>query len=67
MAFGAGTIGQLAFSATTDDGESIRVTPTGVQATFALGTATVTPNTIVIPTGVQSTFAVGVATFNCSN
>ena len=59
MAFGAGAIGQLAFSETTDDGFSIIVTPTGVQATFALGTATVTPNTIVIPTGVQATFAVG--------
>ena len=39
MTFGAGAIGQLAFSETTDDGTSIRVTPTGVQATFALGTA----------------------------
>ena len=66
MTFGAGAIGQLAFSETTDDGFSIIVTPTGVQATLALGTATVTPNTIVIPTGVQATFAVGSPTVTAS-
>jgi hypothetical protein len=33
--------------------------PTGVAATFALGTATVTGTANVIPTGVEAVFAVG--------
>ena len=40
MSFGAGAFSQLTFSETTDDGFSIIVTPSGVQAAFSLGTAT---------------------------
>ena len=57
MSFGAGAIGQLAFSETTDDGNSISVIPTGVQATFSPGSVTL--NSTYFPTGVSATFSPG--------
>ena len=57
MSFGAGAIGQLTFSETTDDGNSISVIPTGVQATFSPGSVTL--NSTYFPTGVAATSSVG--------
>ena len=57
MSFGAGAIGQLSFSETTDDGNSISVIPTGVQATFSPGSVTL--NSTYFPTGVAATSSVG--------
>ena len=58
MSFGVGAIGQLAFAeSTTDDGTSIRVTPTGVAATFSVGSVVL--ESIYFPTGVSSTFSPG--------
>jgi hypothetical protein len=61
MSFGVGAIGQLAFAeSTTDDGTSIRVTPTGVSSTFSVGTVIL--ESIYFPAGVQATFALGTVT-----
>ena len=60
MTFGAGAISQLAFAETTDDGSSIRIIPTGVEATFTPGSVVLA--SVYTPTGVSSTFSVGSVT-----
>ena len=61
MSFGVGAISELAFAeSTTGDGASITIVPTGVAATFSVGSVVL--ESIYFPTGVSMTSAIGTAT-----
>ena len=58
MSFGVGAISELAFAeSTTGDGSSITIVPTGVAATFGVGSVVL--ESIYFPTGVSATFSPG--------
>ena len=58
MSFGVGAISELAFAeSTTGDGSSITIVPTGVAATFGVGSVVL--ESLYVPTGVSATFSPG--------
>ena len=60
MSFGAAAFATETFSQGQSSFGSIIVVPTGVRATFGLGTVTVTGNSVIDDvTGVRATFGVG--------
>ena len=67
MVFGAAAFATETFAQGPSSFGSIVVTPTGVRATFGLGTVTVTGNSFIEDvTGVRATFGVGALTVNAA-
>jgi len=62
MLYGAAAYATETFSQGSSSFGSITVVPTGVRATFGLGTVIVTGNADLVLTGVRSTFGVGAVT-----